>query len=260
MRVRPALVFVVFVGGILVGVGGAVALVGRVKPTAPVVVEQLPSETAPARRAHVAAADPAIPDLRPAIRARVAAVLAENRRGHELDIYLEELEHAARAQGHVSALEVAPGMAAIEAAYPGDVERTAAFARRMEDLQRQLGQTTLGPDDPPAGVTAASLLQAIASAPSSEARDKLLRQTITAIGRLPEAEQAEASKALERATTPSPAPPPAEPATLLAQIAAAQDPAARRDLVLQFSAATSALPPEQQEPLYRQLDQATAAR
>jgi hypothetical protein len=260
MRVRPALVFVVFVGGILVGVGGAVALVGRVKPTAPVVVEQLPSETAPAPRAHVAAADPAIPDLRPAIRARVAAVLAENRRGHELDIYLEELEHAARAQGHVSALEVAPGLAAIEAAYPGDLDRGGAFARRMEDLQRELGQSTASPDEPPAGVTASSLLQALATEPPGTARDKLIRQTIVAIGRLPEAEQAEASKALERATTTTAPAEPTAPGTLLAQIAATTDPAARRDLVQRFSVAASALPLDQQEPLYRQLDEATAAR
>jgi hypothetical protein len=198
-----------------------------------------------------------MPDLRPALRARVAAVLAEQRRGHELDVYLDQLAQAARAQGHVSALEVSPGLAAIEAAYPEDLERSGAFARRMEALQRELGQTTAGPDDPPPGVTTASLLQALSTTAAGAERDKLVRQTITAIGRLPEAEQAEASKALERATSGPPTPPEA-PATLLAQIAATTDPAARRDLVMRFSDAAGVLPPEEQETLYRQLDEATA--
>jgi hypothetical protein len=255
MRVRPALVFAC---GLLVGAGGAVALVSRARPPAPVCAEEASEAPAPAVAGEKAPPQ-AVADLRPAIRARVAAVLAENRRGHELDLYLDELANAARARGQVSALEVAPGLAAIEAAYPGDQDRSAAFSRRMEDLQRELvPNPPPATDEPPAGVTAASLLQALGAASGPE-RDKLTRQAITAIGRLPESEQAEATKALERATA-EPAPAVEAPATLLAQISATTDPNARRDLVHRFSAAASALPPEQQEALYRQLDETTASR
>jgi hypothetical protein len=243
--------------GLLVGAGGAVALVGRARP--PALVCEAAEATEPAVRLARAPSAQGVPDLRPAIRARVAAVLAENRRGHELDAYLDELASAARARGQVTALEVAPGLAAIDAAYPGDQERSAAFSRRMEELQRELEPTPPpSADEPPAGVTAASLLQALTTASGPE-RDKLTRQAITAIDRLPEAEQAEASKALERATASAPAAPEA-PATLLAQIAGTTDPDARRDLLHRFSTAAGALPPEQQETLYRQLDETTAAR
>jgi hypothetical protein len=254
---RPTLVFVL---GILAGAGGAFALVGRARP--PVSAAEQADAPPLAARALQATSSQAVPDLRPALRARVAAVLAENRRGHELDVYLDELERAARAQGHVSALEVAPGLAAIEAAYPEDTERSAAFARRMEDLQRELVPNPPPPaDEPPAGVTAASVLQALSTTPSGPERDKLVRQALVAIGRLPEAEQFEASQALERATsTAAPAEAPAAPETLLAQISATTDPAARRTLVERFSAAAGSLPPDQQAPLYRQLDEATAAR
>lgn len=156
-------------------------------------------------------APPAV-DLRPAIRARVAAVLAEQRRGHELDVYLNELERTARAQGHVSALEVVPGLAAIEAAFPGDTERGAAFSRAMEKLQRDLGQPGADTSELPAGVTTASVLQAISQAPPGPERDKLIPKALVAIGRLPESEQEEASRALDRATaTPGTAPIPVEP-------------------------------------------------
>jgi hypothetical protein len=208
MRARHTLIFVL---GVLAGVGGAVAVAARARPPATPQAEAPPAEMAARPAAAPAASPGGVPDLRPAIRARVAAVLAEGRRGHELDLYLDELERAARAQGRVTALEIVPGLEAIEAAYPGDMEKGPAFARRMEDLQRQLGQAPPGPAEPPPGVTAGSLLQAIATAPAGPARDKLIPQALTAIGRLPEADQDEASKALDRATaaglSPGPAPP-----------------------------------------------------
>jgi hypothetical protein len=258
MNTRSALVFAcgVALGAAGLGLGGA--LFARRAPAPTASAEPDPSSPAPeARRA----ASAALPDLRPAIRARVAEVLAEARRGHELDVFLDELARAARERGHVTALEVVPGLAAIDAAYPGDPERGPAFARRMEDLSRGLGEPPPG-DEPRNGATAPALLQAIASTPAGPARDKLVPQALAAIGRLPVDQQEEASRALDRATAASapPAPSAAAPDSLLAQITSTRDPQARHQLVTQFLDAAGQLPPDEQERRFRQLDEATAAR
>ena len=201
-------------------------------------------------------------DLRESVRARVAAALAEQRRGYELDLYLQELERAARAQGLVSALEVAPGLAAIEAAYPGDGERGPAFARRMEALARELGQSTQCPDDPPPDVTALSLLQVIRQTPPGPGRDKLVRQALSAISRLPEAEQESAGKALDSATAErglAPPSPPRSPDDVLAALGSTRDTDRRRALVEEFMNVASTLPLEEQERRFKELDRATAA-
>jgi len=190
LRVVPA---VALVGVVALGV----SLAGRSRPTRDV------AEPVPSARVPVVAAPPAkhdAIDVRAAIRASVEAVLAAQRRGHALDVYLEDLVGTARAQGRVTALELIPGLEAIEAAYPGDMDRGPAFARRMEALQRELGQTNDDASEPPPGVTVASLLQAVESAPAGPSRDKLIPQALTAIGRLPDDEQAEASRALDAAT------------------------------------------------------------
>lgn len=256
MNARSALVFVCGVAVGAAGLGAGGALFARRPPSTTPAVEQPAASPEEARPSPSAAA----PELRLAIRARVAQVLAEARRGHDLDVFLDELARAAREQGHVTALEVVPGLAAIEAAYPGDMERGPAFARRMEDLSRELGEPPPG-DEPRGGASAQALLQTIASTPPGPARDQLVPQALAAISRLPVDEQDEASRALDRATAASaPAPHAAAAAdALLAQIASARDPQLRHRLVTDFLSAAGQLPPDEQERRFRQLDEATAA-
>jgi hypothetical protein len=197
VNARSALVFVC---GVAVGVAGLGArdalLARRARATT---AERAPTDPeAPAEPQEHREASGTLPDLRPAIRARVAEILAEARRGHELDLFLDELARAARAEGHVTALHVVPGLAAIEAAYPGDMERGPAFTRRMEALSRELGEVPPGDEAPSA--SAPALFQAIASTPAGPARDKLVPQALAAISRLPVDQQDEASLALDRAT------------------------------------------------------------
>lgn len=269
MRRVPAHSVVVLLCGLALGSGGTVlvqkwlhARPDQEAPVAPAAAQALAAGR-PARTTEAAAH--ADVDLREAVRARVAAVLAEQRRGYELDLYLHELERTARARGQVTALEVAPGLAAIDAAYPGDPERGPAFARRMETLARELGQSTQAPDDPPADVAATSLLDAIRKAPAGPDRDKLVRQAITAISRLPVAEQEAAGQALDSATADrnaaaaAPTPPSRSPDDVLAALGSTRDAEGRRALVQEFMNAASTLPIEEQERRFKDLDRVTAA-
>jgi hypothetical protein len=262
VRVRSITVFSL---GLALGVAGT-AFVGVVvldltPAPVPAAVASPASEWSRSSAGPSGSAASSARDLREAVNASVSAALAENRRGYELDLYLEALERAARERGNVSALEVVPGLAAIDAAYPNDAEKGPAFARRMEELARKLGQSTQGADDPPPGVTAHSLLHAVSSTPAGPARDKLIPQALTAISRLPVAEQEEASKALDRATAEGVVPKPAAraPDELLALVASTTEATARGQLVREFMDATSSLPLEEQERRYRALDRATAA-
>jgi hypothetical protein len=254
---------VVFSSGLVLGVAGT-ALVGvalmrdtwtaALKPPAAMSTTDAPL---PGRRPLPGAE--AGQDLRQIVNARVAAVIAEQRRGMELDLYLDGLDRTARERGFVSALEVVPGLAAIDAAYPNDPEKGPAFARRMETLGRELGQSQVGPEDPPPGVTAHALLQAVSSTPPGPARDKLVPQALTAISQLPLAEQEEASKALDRATAVGvDAKPTRGPDELLALVGSTTDPTARAAIVSEFLGVASSLPLDEQEVRAAQLDRATA--
>jgi hypothetical protein len=249
----------IFASGLLLGVAGTLvggARLSRPRPPDPPAA----AATAPALLPdHRPSLGPASQDLRRAVNATVAAVIADQRRGIELDLYLDALERTAREQGFVSALEVVPGLAAIDAAHPDDTERGPAFARRMEALARELGQSPGTPQAPPAGITAHALLQAVSSTPPGPARDKLIPQALTAISQLPLAEQEEASKALDRATAQGVDAQPARgPDELLALVGSATDPADRATLVREFLGVASSLPLDEQEQRFAQLERATA--
>ncbi|WP_375772209.1 hypothetical protein NR798_15410 [Archangium gephyra] len=79
---------------------------------------------------------PAPQDLRAEIRRRIAANVEPLRTEAELEHYLSELEAAARARGFATALEVEPGLAAIEKVLGGHgpgavVRRQGAFDASM---------------------------------------------------------------------------------------------------------------------------------
>jgi hypothetical protein len=130
----------------------------------------------------------------------MASAVTAQRHDQEVDDHLAEIERAARARGEVKADEVVDGLQKIEMAHPGDMERAGVFARRMEALQRELNQPATSPGDPPTEVSVQSLLQIAARTPAGPARDQMIPQIVTAIGRLPVEERDEASKALDRVT------------------------------------------------------------
>jgi hypothetical protein len=219
MRRRLPWLFI-FVGGLLAGSAGAWLMArAHFSPAAaraPAPDDRETPGPVPAEAIRSAGAGPTDEaDLRAKIRASVASVLAEQRRGRELEIFLQELEAQARKQGRVTALEVQTGLAALDAAYPEDLERGPAFARRMESLARELDPRPALPDPNTAGSSARVQLRTIESMPPGPERDKLTPAALAAIDLLPLAEQDDARKALDRATAQglaTAAPPDEEPA------------------------------------------------
>lgn len=204
------------------------------------------------------AQDPEGAAFRANIRARVAEALAEGRRGHEVGAYLDELEATARRQGRVTALEILPGLAVIERAFPDDMERSVAFTRRMERVARELGTSDDGAR-PTTAIAPEILVTTMANTAQGPARDQLVRKALSAIDRLPVEEQPAAFAAVSRATAPgAPAAPPVSLDGLLEQVRSAAGGEARRSLVRSFVEIASNLPPEEQERRFRQLEEATA--
>lgn len=198
-------------------------------------------------------------DIRAKIRASIAAALAEQRRGQKLDLLLDELEAQARKQGKVTALEVATGLAALEAAYPTDPEPGAAFARRMERLSRELEARAEPAAAATADVGVIAHLQAIGATPSGPERDRMTRAALAAIDRLPPEEQEQALAGLDRATARGLATAPVrDPEGVLAELRQTRNPETRRALVDELLGAVAGLPLEEQERRLRELDAVTS--
>lgn len=271
---RPSRSFVfVFMAGLSAGAAGA-AVAGRWFSTTGMeggvnaAGEEVAKASANGGEASAFEAAPASParssppgeDLREKIRASVAAVLAEQRRGQELDMLLDELEAQARKQGKVTALEVRTGLAALDAAYPNDPDKGAAFARRMESLSRELEARAGTPGTPSPSVSVLAHLQAIESSAPGPARDRMTREALDAIDRLPVDEQEKALAGLDRATAKGAVPAaPADPERILADLRQSPGGTSRRGLVEELLRAIADLPVEEQERRLRELDAATAA-
>lgn len=83
--------------------------------------------------------------LRPAIEAEIEKETAGLDTEGAVDAYLDRLERRARAQGKVTAVEIEPGMVAIQRlgavlGHKAVMEKQARFGDRMQKLQSELGR------------------------------------------------------------------------------------------------------------------------
>jgi hypothetical protein len=134
--------------------------------------------------ASVMNAPPPRIDMRAQIRQAVAEARPRLQAPASLDGYLNELEQQARRNHHVSALEVEPGLAAIQATVAPEqqAERTQRFATKMQELAAELdGRDTQPlPDE---------LARDIERAGDEPERQKLIRQYVQSVLSLPRDEQ-----------------------------------------------------------------------
>jgi hypothetical protein len=125
--------------------GASATALWQLRPTAPSTPVAVAHVEEPLVAAPVVATALRAPEaVRPRIEAAVAEALPRIHDPRDLDRYLGDLEHSARAQRHVTALEVEPGMQAIfamqgELGAEETLVRSREFAQRMMRLSVELG-------------------------------------------------------------------------------------------------------------------------
>ena len=166
----------------------------------------------------------------------------------ELDAYLDNLEAQARARGHVTALDIEPGLAMIQQ-HSEDPQRVAAFSERMLKLQEELSGRAR--PEPPRAATAHQQLRALSSRiqhSDGEEKQEAIRQYLKAAEALPDQQEAEALASLNTMVQAVPqAPDSSALAALLTGIQQAPDQVKRQELIREYLEYSEGLPEEEHQ-------------